>query len=336
MNNRERVRIALNHKEPDRVPIDFGGTFLTSAPKILQQKIVDILGLKTEPDPRFTQFDERIQSYFGCDLRSITPKVNPYWGFKEVHESPLKDATIDDLEDYPWPMPDDAMIKGLEEEAKFLHEETEYFICAAQIGIGIFETGCYLRGYEKFLIDIAMDEKFVHALNSKVLETNINLGNLYYGTIGKYVDMVLIGDDLATQHAPYISPDTFRKIFKPYLKEYVSSIKKHCSNAVISHHCCGSSFRLLNDLADIGIDVINPVQTSAHEMSPENLATKKDKLSFLGGVDLQYILPYGTTREVEEFVKNLINKLGLGGGYILAACHTLPEDVKPENIIRAY
>lgn len=331
--SRERVKTSLNHQEPDRVPIDIGGTFLTSAPEKIQKQIADILGLKSEPDPRFDLFDDRIQKYYGCDLRSIVPVKWPNWGFKEVHEAPLKNATIDDLDRYPWPEPDDEMIKGLENKARFLHNETEYFICAGQIGQGIFEAGCWLRGYEKILYDIALDKEFVHELNKKILETNIKIGELYFGIIGKYVDMVLIGDDLATQKAPYISPDTFRELYKPYFKEYISSIKKHCLKAKIAHHCCGSSFRLLDDLADIGIEVINPVQTTANEMNPENLAKKKNKLSYLGGVDLQYILPYGTREEVEEFVKKLIMILGSGGGYILAPCHTLPEDVKLENVI---
>ena len=335
MNSRERVRMALSHQSPDRVPIDFGGTFLTSASENIQKQIVNILGLKGQPDSRFEQFDDRIQKYFGCDLRSMVPKSSPDWGFdwKELHKAPLKDATINDLKNYPWPEPDEAMVEGLEQEAQFLHKETDYFICASQIGQGIFELGCYLRGYEKLLLDTAINKDFVHAFNQEVLEANLRLGELYFGVIGPYVDMVLIGDDLATQKAPYISPDTFRELFKPYFKEYISSIKKCCPDAITGHHCCGNSFRLLDDLADIGIEVINPVQTRANEMTPENLVTKKDRLSFLGGVDLQYILPHGTAQEVEQFVKNLINLLGQGGGYILAPCHTLPDDVKPENVI---
>ena len=335
MNSRDRVRKALKHEEPDRIPVDFGGTFLTSASKNLQKKIADILGLKGTPDPRFDLFDNRIQEHFGCDLRSIKPNASPDWGFKwdDLLNAPLKNASIDDLKSYPWPEPKDEMVKGLEKKAEFLHKETEYFICASAIGQGIFELGCYLRGFDQFLLDTAMNRDFIISFNTKAVEVSAKLNDFYFSVVGPYVDMVLLGDDLGTQSAPFMAPDTFRELFKPYFKQYVDSIKKHCPNAFIAHHSCGSSFRLLDDLADIGIDVINPVQTSANEMNLENLVTKKNKLSFLGGVDLQHILPFGTSDEVEEFVKNLIKMLGPGGGYILAPCHTLPDDVKPENVI---
>ena len=333
MNRRERVRAALEHREPDRVPIDLGGTFLSSATQEMQQRIVEVLGLGGEPDPRFEEFDDRIQRHFGCDLRSIRPSRGARWGFRDVHDAPLRDASIEDLEDYPWPEPDDAMVEGVREKARWLHEETDYFICAAQIGQGIFEACCWLRGYDQILLDLALNPDFVRALSRKILDANVRLGDLYFPEVGSYADMVLIGDDLATQDAPYMSPETFRALIKPCFREYVESIQRHCPDAFIAHHCCGSSYRLLDDLREIGIQVINPVQTRAAEMAPENLAKKKDGLSFHGGVDLQYILPHGTVEEVEEFVKDLLRHLAPGGGYVLAACHTLPEDVRPENVV---
>jgi uroporphyrinogen decarboxylase len=133
-----------------------------------------------------------------------------------------------------------------------------------------------------------------------------------------------------------MAPAIFRELFKPYFKKYIEGIKKHCPNAKLAHHCCGSSYLLLDDFAEIGVDVINPVQTTAKNMSPENLAKKKNRLSFHGGGDLQYILPHGTALEVEDFIKNLVLKLGPGGGYILAPCHSVPEDVKPENLITMF
>jgi len=333
MTHRERVRTALEHREPDRVPIDLGGTFLSSATPEMQGRLVRLLGLDGDPDPRFGRFDDRIQRRFDCDLRSITPARATDWGYRDVHDAPLRSATEDDLDAYAWPEPSDAALEGLRDEARFLHEETDYFVCASQIGMGIFELGCRLRGYEQILIDLVADKGFAHALNRKLLETNARLGDPYFGEIGSYVDMVLIGDDLATQASPYMSPDCFREMIKPYFEEYVASIRQRCPNAIIAHHCCGSVCQLLDDLAEIGIRVINPVQTRAHEMSPANLASKKGTLSFHGGVDLQQVLPHGSTDEVAAFVKDLIRHLAPGGGYILAACHTLPDDVKPENVV---
>jgi uroporphyrinogen decarboxylase len=301
----------------------------------MQQRIAEILGLKGDPDPRFRHFDDRIQRHFGCDLRSLVPAAYPNWGidWANVHRAPLAQASVDDLERYPWPQPNDAMIAGLEEEARCLHRETDYFVCAGQIGQGIFETGCWLRGYERVLLDAALAPAFVHAFNRKVLETNLRLGDLYFGAVGPYVDMVLVGDDLATQQGPYMSVDMFRELYKPYFQEYIAGIRRHCPNAFIAHHCCGSSLRLLDELAEIGVQVINPVQTTAAGMAPENLAARKPRLAFLGGVDLQHVLPFGTAEEVDAFVRRLVRQLAPGGGYILGACHSLPNDVKPENVV---
>lgn len=331
--SRERVRTALSHCQPDRLPVDFGGTFLTSAEPDMQRRVAEILGLRGERDPRYRHFDNRIQEHFGCDLRSITPARWPDWGMgRDVHEARMAGFSIDDLDRWPWPRPDDGMIAGVAEEARFL-AQSGYFVCSSQIGQGLFELGCYLRGYERILFDLAGDPEFVHAFNRKALEANLALGDLYFGAVGPYVDMVLIGDDLATQTGPYMSVAMFREFYKEPFRAYIAGIRRHCPNAFIAHHCCGSSYLLLDELADIGVQVINPVQTTALGMSPERLAAKKDRLSFLGGVDLQHVLPFGTRQEVEDFCRTLIDRLAPGGGFIFAACHSLPDDVRPENVV---
>ena len=131
MTSRERVQTALKHQEPDRLPIDFGGTFLTSATAPMQHRIAELLGLPGKPDTVLTGFDKRIQKHFGCDLRSLTPTRGPNWGidWADLQFSRLRDATIDDLDHYAWPEPDDAMVAGAVDRAKALHA-SEYFVCA--------------------------------------------------------------------------------------------------------------------------------------------------------------------------------------------------------------
>ncbi len=334
MTPRQAVRAALTNQKPDRVPVDLGGTFLTSATPEMQQKLVEILGLSGQDrDERFGNFDDRIQTHFGCEMRSIKARKGRSWGFRDVHEAPMRDLSIEDIRSYPWPGPSDEMIEGLEDEARFLHEQTDYFITAAQIGQGLFEAGCWLRGYDKILYDCALDPDWVHAFNTRLLEVNSALGDVYFPVIGPYVDMVLLGDDVATQNDVYLSPEMWRELYKPYFAQYIASIRKFCPHALIGHHSCGSTHKILDDLAEIGVQVINPVQTRAKGMEPENLADFQPKLAFHGGVDLQHILPHGTPGQVEQFVKHLIDTLGRNGGYVVAACHTLPDDVKPENVI---
>lgn len=333
MNSRERVRAALGHRQPDRLPIDFGGTFLSSATEEMQARIADVLGLEGERDPRFRYFDNRIQEYFGCDLRQVGPRGRRNWGFRRVEDAPMRDLSVDDLDDWPWPEPTDEMLEGLREEARFLHEQTPYAVCASQIGQGVFEIGCYLRGYDRILMDVMLDETFVRKFNDKVLETNLKLGDAYFAEIGPYVDMVLVGDDLAIQTGPYMSPDRFRELYKPYFAEYIAGIRRFCPDAFIAHHCCGASNLLLDDLIEIDVQVANPVQTTAAGMSPAELAAFKPRLAFHGGGDLQHVLPHGTADEVRALVADLVGNLAVGGGYVLAPCHTLPDDVKPENLV---
>ncbi|MFW5829647.1 MAG: uroporphyrinogen decarboxylase family protein, partial [Planctomycetota bacterium] len=309
MSHRQRVRTALQHQQPDRLPIDFGGTFLSSATPVMQERLVALLGLQTERDERYRWFDNRIQEYFDTDLRQIRPHGNANWGFGRLEESPMRDFEVEDLERWDWPVPRDDMFDGLREEARFLHDETDYAICASQIGQGIFEAGCYLRGYDQLLMDIMEEDEevgFVHAFNQRVLETNLRLGDAYFAEIGPYVDIVLVGDDLAMQTGPYMSPDTFRRMYKPYFAEYIANIRKHCPNAFIGHHCCGASRLLLDDLIEIGVQLANPLQTSATGMKPAGLAADfKPRLAFHGGGDLQHVLPWGTPEEVTALTEDL-------------------------------
>jgi len=335
MNSRERVRISLSHQEPDRLPLDFGGTHLTSAAPEMQARIAQCLGLRGSPDPRCKHFDDRIQKHFQCDLRLIRPAIRTDYGINDGSEAPLRNAGWDEISHYPWPRFIPARVAGLADEARFLHEETDYAVCAAQISEGIFETGCYLRGYDQILIDIMTDPDLAHAFFKKVLAINLELSEPYFKAVGSYVDMVLFGDDLAMQDRAYMAPAIFDAMIKPYFKEYVACIRAYCPRAFIAHHSCGSTVELFGRLNECGVQIHNPVQTSARNMEPEKLKAHKPGMAFLGGIDLQYILPFGSAEEVKAFVKRLIINLAPGGGYIFAPCHTLPPDCKPENLILA-
>lgn len=339
MTSRERVYLALEHRQPDRVPIDIGGTYLTGVDEIVQQRLIEALGIKGERNPRFKYCDNRIQEFFGSDLRGVRPNQWPDWGFdwNDLSVNPMRHFTsITEVEQYPWPDPNPEMVAGLRDEAKFLHEETDYFICASHIGNGIFELGCYLRGYDQFMLDIAMDPDFVYGFNRKALEVNRRFNDLFYSEVGPYVDMVLNVDDLGTQNAPFISPETFAALFKPFLKEFIDSIKSYCPQAYIGHHSCGSIFRLMDHLRETGIQILNPVQTTAAEMSLDYLKTKKKMLSFFGGLDQQQVLPFGTVEETKDYVRRIVSILGEGGGYIFAGSHILGPDARTENIIAAF
>jgi uroporphyrinogen decarboxylase len=138
------------------------------------------------------------------------------------------------------------------------------------------------------------------------------------------------------QTGPLLSPNLYRKYIKPRTMKICGFIRDN-TKAKIFYHCCGSVIQFMQDFIDLGFDILNPVQTTATGMDPNNL--KKmwgDKICFHGGIDTQKILPFGTPNEVENEVVRLIRSLAPGGGYILAPCHNIQPNTPPENVIRMF
>jgi uroporphyrinogen decarboxylase len=344
MNPRERVRMALDHQAPDRVPLELGGAGITSASPQMQQRLRDVLGLREPPDPRFPYFDDAIQKYFEIDFRGIylndiarpgeTTDEFGVMDYANAHDNPLAHVSREELKKFPWPVAEDPRrVEGLREYARFLHEETEYAVVGQHVGVGLFEGGLRLRGYERFLLDCASDPDWVRSFFDIILDLDSRLMDAYLGEVGEYLDVIWLGDDSCTQRGPYTSPKMYRQLVKPYFTEYIRRIRSK-TNARIVHHCCGSCYRLLPDLIDIGVEVLNPVQPEAEDMDHARLKAEfGDRLSFWGGIGMQHLLPHGTPDEVRQGVRAAFETLGKGGGWVCAAVHTFTEDVPPENII---
>ena len=153
------------------------------------------------------------------------------------------------------------------------------------------------------------------------------------GETGKYMDIVRVGDDIAMQSGPLMSPDVYREMIKPYHKEIFDFIKER-TDAKIMYHCCGDVTKLIDDFIEIGVDILNPVQVSAANMDTKILKEKyHGKLVFWGSVDSQKVMPEGTAEEVRAEVRKRIDDLAAGGGFVLSATHNIQSDVPPENIV---
>lgn len=366
MNSRERVNAALHHQLSDRVPVDLGSTLVSSIHQEANNRLKAYLGIEAdEPVHDVVQGlvvpDERILQRFGVDLRRVAlrPPSNKAailpsgdedtyrdeWGMRrrrtdlywEIVASPLADAKVEDLRHYPWPDPHDPeRVAGLAEEARSLYEETDFALVADFLGGGIFEQALWLRGFERFMMDMVSDEPFVNALMDTLLELYIEFYAVYLDAVGPYTQIVAVGDDLGMQTGPLISPDLYRRLIKPRHKELYDFIHSR-TEAKILHHSCGSVFLFVQDLIDVGVDILNPIQTSARGMDPAVL--KRDygeQLVFHGGIDVQQILPFATPERVKEEVRHIIATLGKGGGYIFATSHNIQADVPPENIVAMY
>ena len=157
----------------------------------------------------------------------------------------------------------------------------------------------------------------------------------YLNEVGEYLDIVFVGDDLASTQTTLVSPQIYRNIVKPYQKEYIKFIKSK-TKAKLLYHSCGNVTPLIEDLIEIGVDILNPIQVNANDMDTKKLKERYgDRLCFLGAIDTNKVLPKGSEQDVRDEVKRRIDDLG-PSGYILAAVHDIQADVPPQNVIEMY
>jgi uroporphyrinogen decarboxylase len=219
-----------------------------------------------------------------------------------------------------------------EEQAKKLKTE-KYVIVAEHPVFGILELGCWMCGYDDFLIRLATDLDFVHAFFDKVLDIQMQVIEQYYAVLGPYVDLTTSGDDFGTQMGPLISPRMFEQLIAPYFSARIARTKE-LAQCYYWHHSCGSIFALLEQIIKCGVDILNPIQTSAAHMDPQELKARYgDRLVFWGGVDVQQFLRNATPKEVRRQVLDLVSTLGDAGGYIMSPAHNMQDDIPPQNIV---
>jgi uroporphyrinogen decarboxylase len=225
----------------------------------------------------------------------------------------------------------------LGEAARDLYENTDYAIMMNS-GTSLFESAQFLRRTDNLLMDLAADRRNTEILLDRVLEMNLASVGKQLDAAGPYVNVIKLNDDLGVQNRPFMSPAMFRDIFKPRFKVMYDMIRKKRPDIAIFLHSCGSIAPLLPDLIDIGLDIINPVQTSAADMDPGVLKREygKDLVFWGGGVDTQGSLPFGTPEDVAEDVEGKIEEFAPGGGFMFAACHNITPGVPPENIVSMF
>jgi len=257
--------------------------------------------------------------------------------YYDMVEHPLAGKSIEELKDYEWPDPARTMdLSGVRERAKNLKEGNQYLLVGDMIDTGIFEPCWYLRGFENFLVDLLTDQDFVTTLLEGMYNYQLKRYSLFLQEAGEFLDVVFVGDDLATAESVIMSPKTYRDIIKPYHKEYFKNLKKLAPHARLLYHSCGSIFSFIPDLIEVGVDILNPVQVSAQNMDTKVLKEKfGGELSFWGAIDTTRVLPRGTKKEVKEEVRKRIDDLG-PEGYILTSVHDIQPDVPPENVITMF
>jgi len=304
LTGRERVLITLEHTEPDRVPLDLGSVGgLLVDPVYFKTK--ELLGINGDIEPyrkgsTANYYDERLLEKLGIDFRHLwlispdKPKstintdgtVVDEWGItwsaKGSYPSafPLRDASIEEIENYAWPIPDSSWdVSKLRERARFLFEDTDYAVVAKAVfgGGGIFERCYYLRSIDTFLVDMGVNKDLARYLVERVMEVEIALWKIFLEAVGPYVHVVQRASDLGTQLAPFISPALFREILKPFETKVIQYIKQTVPHAKLWFHSCGAVSELIDDFIDMGIDILNPVQPLARIRSGGRLCTGTGK-----------------------------------------------------------
>jgi uroporphyrinogen decarboxylase len=373
MNPRERVMLALNHKEPDRIAIDLGGSICSSIHKKPYLELKKYLGMEVEEIimadyvQQLPYLDEGLLERFGVDFRMVqlpaatAPDLEifeegDYWAFidrwgSKLHmpkdgglyfdwvEFPIKETSMTALDRYQWPRPDPpGYIDQLQAQAKYLYENTDFaLVGSGLIGGGIFEQPARTMGLENFLLSLVTDPKFADRFMERITEIYIESCNTYLDQIGKYLQVFTYWDDVNSQDGWLISPDIYRKMIKPKQRRLVEAIKKK-TDAKLYYHGCGAVFELIPELIEIGFDIINPVQVSAAGMETQVLKKTygQDIVFWGGGIDTQKTLPFGTPEEVSEEVKRRIDDLAPEGGFVFAPVHNIQAYVPPENIVAAF
>ena len=356
MNHRKRVLAAVDHEEPDKVPVDYWGTPETTtclceyfnvqnSNQLLKKLNVDIRYVK--PSYKVEEFEEQADGslhkkredgeyidIWGVVRREISLGKNSYL---EVQKSPLADiTTAKEIEKCKFPNPVDFDYHSV---GTLCEEYKDYaIICTGDrltTRASIFKLAMYLRGMDKLFMDMALNPKLVQALIYKLLGFHIEYNRRIFEESADKIDIFMLGDDFGAQNGLLISLEMFRKFFKPALKKLIDLGHKFGLKVML--HSCGSIKLLIPDLINIGLDILNPIQTKAKDMDTNKLkkAFGKD-LSFHGSVDVQQVLPFGTVEEVEREVKQCIDALAPGGGFILAPAHNIQPDTPIENIITLF
>ena len=370
MSSRERVLTVLNHEVPDQVPIIMGVSNATGIKMKTYQGIKKLSNINASdeyiyqwPELGTALIDEETMLRLGSDVRGVldihpadTLKRNqtrdphsPFidsWGsgqmeigpgewFPGIH--PIADASsITDLENYTgWPdMKDPTRIAHVKSAAAALKQQNKFAIMAIPWLLFPLERAFAMQGMDTFLLNLAINPEFAVGLLQKIATLCKDLMGPFLEELGDNVDIIKIGDDLGTQESLLMSPKMYREILKPIHADYIRFIKER-TKAKIFFHTDGDVFPLIEDFIEMGVDILNPIQTSAGKMSDLEGLKKQfgDKMIFCGGIDTHRVLPSGTVDEVRQEVKRVIQLLGKGGGYMVSSVHTIMNDVPPENVL---
>lgn len=370
MGPRERVHATLDHREPDRVPIDLGATMETTIHIDEYALLKERLGIAVEREvgtkhltAQFAVIDREVQEWIGADVRGTEPRTpvrpeitrqddflvlqdefgigwqRPVEGglYFDMYRHPLADASVEDMRVHPFPDPrDPRRWEGLEKVIAELSERGRYpVVFDNAMGNGIFQMCNQLMGYDRFLMALALREARAFWLLDKVLEMKMALWDEALGRFGQHLDVVKELDDMGTQLDTFISPEMYRADIKPRLARLVRHIKERAPHVRMMLHSCGAVRKVIGDFVEAGVEILNPVQYTAAGMDSVELKQEfgRDLTFWGGGIETQNTLPRGSVQDVVDETRRQLDILMPGGGFVFAPVHTVQWGVPVENLL---
>ncbi len=343
MTSKERVRQAVNHKQPDRVPANFECT------GAVMESLVKHFGY-SDPEQVYERFDIDIRGvspvYTGPELKSWYEggdlveesfwgwRTRRHWTGREYNgitcHFPLDSLeTVEELENYRWPSADWFDYESIKYQCE------KYKDKAIIIGHeGPFQIATFLRSMDNLFVDMKLDPEFAHKLYDRMVEFELEFYERIFQAADGQIDILRPHDDYGTQISLLFSIDMWREYFRENTRRLVDLA--HSYGSFYQQHSCGAVRPIIPELVECGVDILEPIQ-KVGGMEPEGLKREfGHRLTFHGGIDTQSVLPFGRKEDVIRETEYFINTLNVNGGYILMASQSFEGDVPLENIKALY
>ncbi len=354
MDARQRVALAMDHEEPDRVPIDYWATSKVNA------RLLDHFGLSTQEE-LLQHLDVDFRYIDGPEYIGPEPEVHEdgsvedHWGvprvrvelgsgeqtsvYQEVIDFPLKDAkSVDEIRDYPkWPSPDwfDYDCVGQQVAEARRTGKVVVFMGDRMNRCAQLKPAMYVRGIDQILLDVALAPELAETIFRRITEFYLEYARRTFEAADGGIDLFMTGDDFGTQKGLFMSPEMWRRFLRPGFKAFVD-LGRHYG-CKVAHHTCGSVKPIIPDLIQCGLDVLNPIQPDVHDMDRRELKQSfGDRLCFHGSISIQQTLPFGTPEDVRSEVRERFETLGPGGGLFFCTAHNIQADTPTENVIALF
>jgi uroporphyrinogen decarboxylase len=375
MNTKQLVIDTIRHEPVPRIPMMYRGdpavnrelarSFNLDSVEEDWEKIVQNLGADIFSDGEtLGAFSIYIPKYVGPEFNAVYELNNfAIWGIKPIaveiagttdvvfHKNPplYNLDSVSDLRTYRYPEIDwfdfdvyklatDAVYKEFDEQedihAHEVKRSKQHFLSTCTMN-SIFMTSIFMRGFDKMLIDLVANKTYAEILIGNIGEfyTEFCVRNL--AKIGNEIDVYGIWDDFATQDDLMISPELWRKFYKPWHRRIIAEAKKY--DLFVCFHVCGNCSEIIPDLIDMGVDILDPVQVSARNMEISRLKRQfGEHICFHGGLDAQKMIPLGIPEDIRKERERVKTLFMNEGGIILGPSHYITPDTPLENILAIY